>query len=163
MCTGDHNRADSPSGTIKEFRWDATAELHRRRRHHWVSDLIIGSCILGIIIILAGIIMICLLRLRRTVQPHGQQAANPMLGLDRSQIKLFPVTIFSDRAAKADEATLADEDMICDICLESYEPGQPLRTLTCAHMYHVACIDKWLSSNRTCPRCRQEYPVPVPV
>lgn len=59
----------------------------------------------------------------------------------------------------------------CSICLEPFidpEKGQLLlpsgehvnvRILpNCAHMFHSACINKWLSKKDTCPLCRTVIP-----
>jgi hypothetical protein len=34
------------------------------------------------------------------------------------------------------------------------QSGDQLRVLPCWHNFHVACIDKWLEINRTCPTCK---------
>lgn len=52
----------------------------------------------------------------------------------------------------------------CSICLELYEDGDELRSLTCTHCYHKKCIDIWLLGYLSlgavdtcrCPQCRQE-------
>ncbi|XP_064616503.1 nuclear pore complex protein DDB_G0274915-like [Liolophura sinensis] len=49
---------------------------------------------------------------------------------------------------------LCDEKEECRICLTTYETPDWLRTLTCKHEFHMACIDKWLLVNATCPICR---------
>merc|ERR1719277_425219 len=36
----------------------------------------------------------------------------------------------------------------CCLCLEAYEPDQPLRTLPCEHYFHQACIDNWFQARR---------------
>ncbi|XP_047967434.1 E3 ubiquitin-protein ligase At1g63170-like isoform X2 [Salvia hispanica] len=46
------------------------------------------------------------------------------------------------------------EDAECCICLCDYDDGSELRELPCAHHFHVACIDKWLYMNATCPLCK---------
>ncbi|VDD81329.1 unnamed protein product [Mesocestoides corti] len=43
----------------------------------------------------------------------------------------------------------------CDICLSEYESGHKLRHLPCGHGFHQKCIDTWLSSADTCPKCRK--------
>jgi hypothetical protein len=51
---------------------------------------------------------------------------------------------------------LAHPNLACPICLDQYEADERMRTLPCAHSYHMLCIDKWLASRNTCPICRQE-------
>lgn len=51
--------------------------------------------------------------------------------------------------------TEADDALVeCAICMEKFADGESLRTLPCLHKYHVACIDRWLTSNRQCPICK---------
>ena len=40
----------------------------------------------------------------------------------------------------------------CGVCLNSFQPGDPLKELPCHHRFHVACIDKWLLTySNICP------------
>eukprot|EP00921_Rhytidocystis_pertsovi_P015908 GHVQ01025176.1.p1 GENE.GHVQ01025176.1~~GHVQ01025176.1.p1 ORF type:complete len:509 (+),score=53.98 GHVQ01025176.1:1434-2960(+) len=42
----------------------------------------------------------------------------------------------------------------CAICLCSYRRNEVIRLLPCRHFFHRRCIDRWFSSNNTCPmRC----------
>jgi hypothetical protein len=41
----------------------------------------------------------------------------------------------------------------CCICLESIEPSKA-RRLGCGHVFHRACVGKWLRRSMTCPMCR---------
>ncbi|EQC35260.1 hypothetical protein SDRG_07487 [Saprolegnia diclina VS20] len=41
----------------------------------------------------------------------------------------------------------------CSICLESYEVGEDVLTLPCAHLVHTICGTEWLSRNNACPSC----------
>lgn len=43
----------------------------------------------------------------------------------------------------------------CSICLCSYRPIQQVQHLSCEHKFHSKCIEKWLSSENTCPLCRR--------
>ncbi|CDS40336.1 RING zinc finger protein [Echinococcus multilocularis] len=43
----------------------------------------------------------------------------------------------------------------CDICLSEYESGHKLRHLPCGHGFHRECIDTWLGTAETCPKCRK--------
>lgn len=52
-----------------------------------------------------------------------------------------------------------EEEPICAVCLEEFEPGQQVRQLACSHLYHRSCIDPWLqSSSNSCPLCKREIP-----
>jgi len=54
------------------------------------------------------------------------------------------------KRGRASESVMTE----CIICLDPFEPGDPLRTLPCMHRYHKACIDQWLSSHLSCPICK---------
>lgn len=54
------------------------------------------------------------------------------------------------------QATLEGEQgRACSVCINEYAQGNKLRSLPCAHEFHIHCIDRWLSENNTCPICRQ--------
>ncbi|KAJ8961635.1 hypothetical protein NQ314_005887 [Rhamnusium bicolor] len=42
----------------------------------------------------------------------------------------------------------------CAICLGPLKFA--LKALTCTHIFHENCIQKWLINNKTCPICRTE-------
>lgn len=43
----------------------------------------------------------------------------------------------------------------CVICMEDFVDGDCCRVLpTCKHTFHLMCIDPWLTSQLTCPICR---------
>lgn len=47
------------------------------------------------------------------------------------------------------------EAVECSICLSTVGVEATVRVLpNCKHMFHVECVDVWLSSNTTCPICR---------
>ncbi|XP_021671950.1 NEP1-interacting protein 2 [Hevea brasiliensis] len=43
----------------------------------------------------------------------------------------------------------------CSICLQDFNGGDSMRKLPhCGHLFHMDCLDKWLSRNGSCPMCR---------
>ncbi len=43
----------------------------------------------------------------------------------------------------------------CSVCMEEYVQGEVTRRLPCTHVFHKACIDKWLlQCNASCPICK---------
>lgn len=42
----------------------------------------------------------------------------------------------------------------CLVCYDEFAAGDNLRLLPCLHKFHVACVDRWLQSSRTCPICK---------
>jgi len=65
-----------------------------------------------------------------------------------------------------EEQSEEEEEEQCVICLERFEEGDRLRVLPCSHLFHVSCIDKWLSGSYSdmecftsgCPTCKK-HPV----
>ena len=55
-----------------------------------------------------------------------------------------------------DVAPPASGDTSCSVCLCGFEPGEKATRMPCGHLYHEACLTKWLTSHNTCPSCRYE-------
>ncbi|XP_048478176.1 E3 ubiquitin-protein ligase arkadia-A isoform X2 [Plutella xylostella] len=48
----------------------------------------------------------------------------------------------------------AARDEKCTICLSLFERDSDCRRLPCMHLFHMECVDQWLSTNKHCPICR---------
>lgn len=43
----------------------------------------------------------------------------------------------------------------CPVCLSEFEPESEINHLSCGHLFHKTCLEKWLNYwNITCPLCR---------
>uniref|UniRef100_A0A5B7AMB1 Putative E3 ubiquitin-protein ligase XERICO isoform X1 n=1 Tax=Davidia involucrata TaxID=16924 RepID=A0A5B7AMB1_DAVIN len=43
----------------------------------------------------------------------------------------------------------------CSVCLTEFEPDAEINHLSCGHVFHKICLEKWLKYwNVTCPLCR---------
>ncbi|CAK7349157.1 unnamed protein product [Dovyalis caffra] len=43
----------------------------------------------------------------------------------------------------------------CSVCLNQFEPESEINRLSCGHLFHKVCLEKWLDYwNYTCPLCR---------
>jgi len=52
----------------------------------------------------------------------------------------------------------------CVICVTPYEAGEACSVLpACKHLFHKACVAKWLRVRCTCPLCRAAVALPHPV
>ncbi|KAL5818701.1 hypothetical protein ACOSQ4_022543 [Xanthoceras sorbifolium] len=70
-------------------------------------------------------------------------------GIKQKALKTFPVVKYSA------DLELLGLDTECVICLSEFAPGERVRVLPkCNHGFHVRCIDKWLRSHSSCPKCR---------
>ncbi|KAF7840076.1 RING-H2 finger protein ATL78 [Senna tora] len=73
-------------------------------------------------------------------------------GVKKKALKTFPTLAFSPELLAKLQPGLDSE---CAICLSDFNAGDRLRILPkCNHGFHVRCIDKWLSSHSSCPKCR---------
>lgn len=43
----------------------------------------------------------------------------------------------------------------CSICLDDFQLGKEVNSLSCNHLFHSACIRRWLLETNTCPVCRE--------
>lgn len=59
------------------------------------------------------------------------------------------------KLVKVAEASIAEDDTSCAICLSEYEADEHLRLLACQHHFHQPCVDQWLRISATCPLCVQ--------
>ncbi|KAI5682981.1 hypothetical protein M9H77_04209 [Catharanthus roseus] len=49
----------------------------------------------------------------------------------------------------------------CPVCLTQFEPEAEINHLSCGHVFHKMCLEKWLKYwNVTCPLCRN-YMLPL--
>ncbi|GAA0155159.1 hypothetical protein LIER_12947 [Lithospermum erythrorhizon] len=49
----------------------------------------------------------------------------------------------------------------CSVCLSEIEEGDEVRQLSCDHLFHRECLDRWLGyGNVTCPLCRSCVKMP---
>ncbi|XP_042492995.1 E3 ubiquitin-protein ligase ATL41-like [Macadamia integrifolia] len=75
----------------------------------------------------------------------------PKTGLDPSVIA--SIAVFAYKKPEQIEETNTTE---CTICLSIMEDGEMVKLLpNCKHLFHVECIDMWLSCHSTCPICRK--------
>uniref|UniRef100_A0A8H7XJN0 RING-type domain-containing protein n=1 Tax=Psilocybe cubensis TaxID=181762 RepID=A0A8H7XJN0_PSICU len=60
-----------------------------------------------------------------------------------------------EKAQYKDWAT-EDSDQRCPICLDDYNPTDPVLKLSnCSHWLHQECLQQWLQTANTCPVCRK--------
>jgi hypothetical protein len=51
---------------------------------------------------------------------------------------------------------MGDEDSMCTICHEPFEPEHTIvEPKNCTHKFHAICINIWLARHRSCPLCRR--------
>ncbi|KAG9442873.1 hypothetical protein H6P81_018727 [Aristolochia fimbriata] len=49
------------------------------------------------------------------------------------------------------------EKMTCSVCLQDFQLGESVRCLPlCQHIFHLSCIDSWLTRHGSCPLCRRD-------
>ncbi|KAL6602798.1 hypothetical protein ACP70R_043159 [Stipagrostis hirtigluma subsp. patula] len=84
-------------------------------------------------------------------------------GLADAAIGSLPTFPYEGPAAAAagaeGEPPPRGSSVMCAVCLEDVRAGEMVRQLpACRHLFHVACVDVWLRTRRTCPLCRCELP-----
>jgi len=78
----------------------------------------------------------------------GEKIGVVSRGLSEKDLEALPVRTFNSAVSKQNSS--------CAICKEDYRQNEKLRTLQCFHSFHCNCIDRWLSTKKTCPVCLKE-------
>ncbi|KAK8944899.1 RING-H2 finger protein ATL1 [Platanthera zijinensis] len=96
-------------------------------------------------------------RLHRSLRRHregllGLQPGTAGLhGLDELAIQGIPT--FRYRRGQPSELSSNE----CPVCLNEFKEEERVRQLpNCLHVFHIDCIDAWLSMHANCPLCRSE-------
>lgn len=62
---------------------------------------------------------------------------------------------FRSRIPAMQYDSILTRDRECSICISEFEPTTEVNHLSCGHVFHKSCLEKWLSYwNTTCPLCR---------
>ncbi|GMH12638.1 hypothetical protein Nepgr_014479 [Nepenthes gracilis] len=103
-------------------------------------------------------------RRRRGSGPEASTSSYPpgtgtaFQGADPSFLRPLPVHAY-DAGAKQGMMEMESD---CAICLSEFEEGQYVKVIPfCRHVFHMSCIDAWLSSQVTCPLCRTDQFFPT--
>ncbi|KAK9280027.1 hypothetical protein L1049_013712 [Liquidambar formosana] len=87
-------------------------------------------------------------------EPHATVVARP-LGLDAATIRSLPISLHRSLDSCSSNNTLVEEEIECSICLTLFQGEEKVKVLPkCHHTYHPECVDKWLSTQSSCPLCR---------
>eukprot|EP01054_Gregarina_sp_Poly1_P006780 Gregarina_sp_Poly_1__6779@NODE_365_length_9176_cov_254_590076_g301_i0_p3_GENE_NODE_365_length_9176_cov_254_590076_g301_i0NODE_365_length_9176_cov_254_590076_g301_i0_p3_ORF_typecomplete_len469_score28_66zfRING_2/PF13639_6/1_6e03zfRING_2/PF13639_6/1_9e13zfRING_11/PF17123_5/1_8e11zfC3HC4_2/PF13923_6/5_2e10zfC3HC4_2/PF13923_6/3_7e03zfC3HC4/PF00097_25/5_5e08zfC3HC4/PF00097_25/7_9e02zfrbx1/PF12678_7/9_7e02zfrbx1/PF12678_7/2e07zfRING_UBOX/PF13445_6/5_3e06Zn_ribbon_17/PF17120_5/8_6e02Zn_ribbon_17/PF1712 len=81
---------------------------------------------------------------------------NSRQSIPRHILDSFPVLQWKGTwSLRSTESISSTQDSsCCSVCLLSFENGDTIRVLPCAHVFHRGCIDTWLSNHTECPlRC----------
>ncbi|MBA0872580.1 hypothetical protein Goshw_016564, partial [Gossypium schwendimanii] len=115
--------------------------------------MVLSVMLLGLIFSLGlNLIIRCVLRCSNGADSESidnSSAAIVNIGIETKALKTFPVVNYSA------EMNLPGQDSECPICLSEFTAGERLRFLPkCNHGFHVRCVDEWLKSHTSCPKCR---------
>lgn len=68
-------------------------------------------------------------------------------GLSEKEIERIPLYLYSEQESASKG---------CSICLEDFEDSSYVRRLSCDHIFHRECVDRWFHRNFVCPICRNK-------
>ncbi|KAH6805583.1 hypothetical protein C2S51_030414 [Perilla frutescens var. frutescens] len=97
---------------------------------------------------------------RIATSSSAQLAHSPRQGLDAASINSLPIVLHKNSIAGAGDFSDAE----CCICLGIFCDGDNVKVLPlCQHCFHSECVDKWLTTQSSCPLCRASLLVDSPV
>ncbi|XP_021742433.1 E3 ubiquitin-protein ligase ATL15-like [Chenopodium quinoa] len=78
------------------------------------------------------------------------------VGIGYNLLRTFPTFAYSVRRPPK----MGKGSPLCVICQYKFRDGELVRCLPeCDHIFHLSCIDKWLTSHKTCPSCRDDLDI----
>ncbi|KAI4343233.1 hypothetical protein MLD38_027761 [Melastoma candidum] len=78
-------------------------------------------------------------------------------GLGADVLRSFPTFVYSG----VKEHKVGKGALECAICISEFKDYEMLRLLPkCDHVFHIECIDEWVSGHVTCPVCRSDLVPP---
>jgi len=117
---------------------------YRKTRHYYVRQHIGGTLPYAVYAMAAIAILIV----------YSYACYNMgLVGKQRMRVLIVPTPVQIETTQK--ESTFSSET--CRICLEKFsvvDNGNPVKILSCPHLFHRDCLTQWLVSSRTCPICR---------
>lgn len=112
-----------------------------------LQNLIISLCATNLLMFVCRIVVATVFSL--SVHDPAVLAEARKRGLSKWDLEVLPTFVFS----RCDEVN----NMECPICLESFELGDTLISLSCdkKHSFHSPCIRQWLQRQNSCPLCQK--------
>lgn len=106
----------------------------------------------GIIFIGISLSLIIFCMYIQTQRDRMEQRANLVRILpERDQTETQKIRVIIDSSFDPDQ-----DEAICPICIEPFEEGETVSTLSCGHRYKPLCIRDWLTKQTRCPLCNAE-------
>lgn len=119
--------------------------------------LVLFSIILLVTLLFLYARWVCRYRLRPP-QPSASHLVHvpppppqPQQGLDSTAINNLPIVSYMGSGSSSGNFV----DPECYICLGIFQDGDEVKVLPrCHHCFHSDCVDKWLTTQSSCPLCR---------
>jgi hypothetical protein len=102
----------------------------------------VSVSVVGSVLIAAALIVYCWFRGRKITRTVSE--AHPNAASFKSSL-VYPSQNFMSVGSKGE---------VCSICCVAFTPKSLVRVLSCSHIYHNDCIDRWLITNSQCCMCR---------
>ncbi|XP_050941538.1 probable E3 ubiquitin-protein ligase XERICO isoform X1 [Cucumis melo] len=83
----------------------------------------------------------------------SSELGDPIFGSSWNYLDMFRNRYPRIRFDKVQSSERREHD--CSVCLTQFEPESVINHLSCGHLFHTECLEKWLDYwNITCPLCR---------
>ncbi|KAJ2706141.1 hypothetical protein FB645_001898 [Coemansia sp. IMI 203386] len=98
-----------------------------------------------------------------TLGMHHQHPKPARAVLNKTELHLLPSKPYADYlCSESPESKDKPTTESCVICLDSYSEKCVVRVLACDHVFHAACVDKWLLRRSSrCPLCNSDTRRPL--